>query len=102
MGATTCVIGFKPPDEKFKKMLEAYRACELAGIKIPDEVRKFFNDEPPDPTGVKVELRNYGAPKGSEYARGVKPWEGDCAEGYEIDVRQLDPDIKIVRVYTSY
>ena len=45
--------GFKPPDEKWQKMAEAYRACEAAGVRIPPEVEGFFENGAPDPNSCK-------------------------------------------------
>lgn len=98
MGMSTHVIGFKPPDEKFHKMLAAYRACEEAGVPIPKSVSDFFKGESPDEAGVRVDL-------GSEYGRcapGVQVWQSDAGGGFEVDLRKLDPDVKILRFYNSW
>jgi hypothetical protein len=94
-GPTTRVIGIKPVDEKFHKMLAAYRACKAAGVPVPEEVTCFFDDLPPEPDGVRVDVD--GTPA-------VVSWRsGDgTREGYEVDLRLLDPDIKLLRVYNSY
>jgi hypothetical protein len=90
----THVVGFKTPDDKFKKMLAIYNACAAAGIEVPEKVLLFFNDEKPDPTGVEVDMHDL---------HGVKAWsDGEVCEGYEIDLRLIPPDIQIIRVYTSY
>ena len=98
MGMSTHIIGFKPLDEKFHKMLAAYRACKEAGVPVPKTVSDFFKDEPPDEAGVSVHL-------GSEHGRcapGVRVWQGDSGGGFEVDLRQLDPDVKILRFYNSW
>jgi hypothetical protein len=94
MGASTHVVGFKTPDEKFKKMLAVHDACTSAGIEVPDEVSTFFNDERPDPAGVTIHM---------DKVHGVRRWtDNDMCEGYEIDLRAIPPDIQVIRVYTSY
>ena len=94
MGASTHVVGFKTPDDKFKRMLRAYEACKAAGVDVPEEVSLFFNDATPDPAGVTVPMDN---------VHGVKEWtDSDMREGYEIDLQAIPPDIQVLRVYMSY
>jgi hypothetical protein len=92
MSMSLHVEGFIPPDAKFQKMFEVYRACEKAGVDIPAEVDEFFNGETPDAAGVRVSL-TYG-PK---YKDAVKEYEGDEGMGYDVDLRKLPADIKILR-----
>ena len=99
MSMSTSVIGFIPPDDKFKKMLKAYRACEEAGIAIPADVEKFFDGEPPDNAGVQVHL-SYGT-KGKDAVKEYRDNDAN-AEGYEIDLRKLDPNIKVLRFTNSW
>jgi hypothetical protein len=92
MSMGTHVIGFRPPDEKYKKMLKAYQACVDAGIVTPREVDDFFNNLTPDPNGIEVELN-----------KAVTAWtDGDMCQGYEVDVTKLPKDVKIIRFYNSY
>lgn len=96
MGMSTSVVGFRPPDEQWKKMKKAWDACQEAGIDPPREVDQFFGGEPPDDAGVEVsrtELEKMGA---------VKQYSDDSVSGYEIDVTKLPKDLKIIRVYNSW
>ena len=95
MGMNTHVVGFKPADEKWKKMKTAWDACERAGVEIPDEVLSFFNHVKPDERGVEVEIEKLDCVKA--YRR-----EGGGANGFEVDVKKLPPDVTIVRFYNSY
>jgi hypothetical protein len=120
---STYVIGFRPPDAKWLKMKEVYDACEAAGISIPDEVDDFFNGEPPDEAGVRVDLedaKEYEQPAMIQNGGGfmvpapasnkpkkkklgcVKPWHDDMQEGFEVDVTKLPKDVTIIRFYNSY
>lgn len=57
MGMSTHVVGFRPPDEQWKKMKVAWEACEDAGAEIPAAVLQFFGDEEPgDRPGMEVSL----------------------------------------------
>ena len=60
MGMNTHISGFKPPDEKWKKMKAVMDACLRAGIPCPEEVRDFFGPEEPDKAGVLVPQEQLG------------------------------------------
>jgi hypothetical protein len=96
MGMSTHVVGFKPPDDKFKKMKAAWDACKLAGVNPPKEVLQYFNDCEPDPSGVEIDEATLTK------AEAVKEWGNDHGAGFEIDVRKLPKDVVIVRVYNSW
>ena len=98
MSMSTHIVGFKPPDEKWKQMKAVRDACVAAGIEIPEDVDKFFDYCEPDDAGVVTDLD----PKRLGNARAVRKWQDDSREGYEIIVAELDPNIKIIRVYTSW
>lgn len=90
MGMSTYVEGFMEPDEQFKKMYAAYKACEDAGIDPPDEVSEFFNYETPDPTGMKVEdLPTH------EYS-------DEYREGVEIRVADIPKKVTVIRFVNSW
>lgn len=86
MSRTLCVEGIKPPDGDWLKMKAVYDSCKEAKIDIPREVRNFFGEMPPDEKGVIVELPTH------EY-------EGDFRSGYEINLREISSDVKIIRFY---
>lgn len=97
MGMSTYVLGIRPADENYRKMLAVWEACQAAKVKPPREVEDFFAGIDPDPAGVKVDL--------SEQSSGVKKWRGEkneAAEGIEVDLRKLDPTIKILRFVNSW
>lgn len=95
MGMNTYVEGIKPADEKFKKMLDIYNACDVAGVQIPEEVNRFFNGETPDEAGVKEYLSVSKTPYLSEYF-------ADMQEGIEVRVDEIPDDIKIIRFINSW
>jgi len=90
---STRVKGFKPPDDKWKKMKAIWDACEEAGVDTPKRVYKFFDGVPPDESGVEVELME--TPCCREYREEMR-------DGYEIEVAKLPKDIKIIRFWNSY
>ena len=91
MGMSTHVEGIIPADEKYMKMAKIYNDCEDLGVVPPEEVIDFFEGDRPDPTGMSVSLGDAA----SEYG-------ADMQEGYEVDVRKLDPRVKIIRFTNSY
>ena len=94
MGMSTHIVGFRPADEKWKKMKTIYDSCEAAEIDIPKEVDVFFGGESPEgKPGMEVEIRDTPA---------VREWSDESCSGYEIEVSKLPKDVKIVRVYNSW
>lgn len=92
MGMSTHIIGFKPPDEQWLKMKAVWDSCRAAGLPVPREVERFFNDEAPDEQGVIVALKSPA----------VREWANDFAAGFEVEIAKLDPTIKIIRFYSSW
>ena len=87
-------IGFKPADDKWKKMKAVWDACHEARVKLPDEVDNFFEFDQPDEAGVRVDeetLVDCGA---------LSDWEDEDANGFELDVSKLPEDVTIIRVYS--
>lgn len=82
------VDGFKPPDEKWKKMKAVWDSCYNAGIKIPQEVREFFENEHPDDAGVKVDLKHH------ECCTEIVE-SGDY--GFEVDLTELPEGVTKIR-----
>lgn len=96
MSMSTHVVGFKPPDEKWKRMKAAYDACVAAGLGPPQEVWDFFNGEAPDEGGVVVpeeQLESCGA---------IREYSAESCGGYEILIDKLPEGVKVVRVYNSF
>lgn len=95
MSMSTHVIGFKPPDEKWRAMKAIWDACAAAKVKPPEEVHRFFDFEAPDEAGVEVDIERQGS---------CTPFNDadKAASGFEVDVRKLPPDVVIIRFYNSY
>ncbi|HEC72098.1 MAG: hypothetical protein ACTSW7_00740 [Candidatus Thorarchaeota archaeon] len=90
MSMSTHVVGFKPPDEKWKKMKDIWDACNVAAVPIPDEVNKFFGYSIPDSAGVEAEIeyRAYD--------------DGNGRDGFEVDIKKLPEDVTIIRFWNSW
>lgn len=94
MSVSMYVEGIREPDDRWRQMKAVYDACISAGIGPPEEVQTFFNDEAPDDAGIKIPL-SWG---GDQITHG---WVSDNAEGLELDVADLPPQITKLRFYLS-
>lgn len=93
MSMTMNIVGFKPPDERWKEMKRVWDSCMMAGVNMPEKVSDFFEGVILDNSGVRVELEEHVC---------CKKYSEMGQSGYEIDVTKLPKDIKIVRFYNSY
>ena len=94
MSMSTYVRGFRPPDEKWKKMKKIWDSCQEAGIDVPSEVDDFFDENEPDEAGVEIQLGK---------KQGCEEWsDGDGREGIEIDISKLPKDVTVVRFVNSW
>ena len=93
MGMSTHVVGIKPPDKVWKTMKDAYDACVLAKVEVPEEILEFFNHEKPDDAGVIVEIDDTEA---------VSEYNEDGVDGFNVDIKKLPRDVTIIRFYNSY
>lgn len=91
---STHVVGFRPPDEKWRRMKAVWDACLQAEIEPPENVNDFFEGRTPDPAGVEVSLTGF-----TPIAR---EWMDETRSGYEINVDDLPDGVKIVRFYNSW
>ena len=96
MSMSTHVIGFKPPDDIWKKMKAVWESCQEAGVEPPEKVSIFFDYEPPDEAGVEISERDL------EKAGAIREYREEMRDGYEILIDKLPKDVKIIRVYNSY
>lgn len=93
MGMSTHVVGFKPPDDKWKKMKAVYDACRAADINCPEDVDDFFCNGEPDDRGVEFSIEKYPC---------TKKYNEETSSGFEIDLKKLPADVTIIRFYNSY
>lgn len=96
MRMNTHVYGFKPPDDYWKAMKKIWDACHEAKIDPPEKVGDFFDWQPPEDNGVKVDedwLTQCGA---------LEEYRGAGESGHEIIVANLPKDVKVIRVWNSW
>jgi hypothetical protein len=93
MSMSTHIVGFKPPDEKWKAMKAIWEACERGHVPLPREVIDFFAGNPPDDAGVEVPLDKHAC---------VSPHKSEGQNGYEVDVTALPKDVTIIRFFNSW
>lgn len=83
------VIGFRPPDEKWRKMSAVYHSCVSAGIDPPNEVHQFFDYCPPDLKGIEVELP-------------LIEWNDSGREGFDLEIAKIPEKVTHIRFYSSW
>ena len=100
MGTSYAVYGYKDVTEEFGKMRDVYYACEAAGLDIPEEVEKFFNEnfDGAYPSDVEDEHKS-GLEVDLTYAKPslVKEFRIQNGTAYEVDLQEIDPKIKRIR-----
>lgn len=90
MGMSTHVVGFRPPDEKWRQMKAVWDACVAASTDIPMDVLDFFGHEDPDERGVEISLNFTG-------------WnDGRSSEGFEVQVADIPEGCATIRFYNSW
>ncbi len=92
MGMSTHIIGFKPPDEKWRQMKAVWDAVDAAKVDIPKMVYDYFEGSPPDVAGVEVELEGNAA----------QEWHDEYRSGFEVDLSKLPDGVKTIRFYNSW
>lgn len=93
MTASVRLLGFGPPDDRWKEMAEVYFACRRAGVTVPDEVESYFDEGAPEPIGKDTDLTHL-----------TKEWDvpsGWPALGLEIEVSKIPGNIELLRFYYS-
>lgn len=89
MSMDISVKGIVEPTEDYNKKLEAYYACEKAGIDIPDELLEYFNGEEPLKEGMEVKI---------DYAGNL-----ECEDGYIlIDLIDLPENVTKIKIKAYY
>ncbi len=100
MSSSLHVVGFKPPDDKWRKMKAVYDACKKAGICAPITVTEFFAAEEPDDAGVTVEMATDYSDRNRHAS--VTEYRANMVNGFDVDLSKLPKDVTIVRFYVSY
>lgn len=93
MSMSTSIVGFVPPDDKFKAMKAVWDVCSKANVEIPEEVSDFFQDETPNDNGVSIDLEDHEC---------VKEISEESVNGFEVDISMLPKDVKIIRFSNCY
>ena len=91
MSMSTHVVGFVAPTEDYLKKLAAWQACKAAGVRVPEELEKFFEKVQPDPLGIEVQLKD-----------AVSPYRGRESEGFQVDLSKLPPGVTHIRFWNLW
>lgn len=93
MSMRTHVVGFAPPDDKWKRMRAVWEACETAGVSAPPEVIEFFDGIEPNEQGIEIDLKDHDC---------VSEYKAEMQNGFEIDLRKVPANVQYVRFYNSF
>lgn len=85
------VVGFRPPDEKWRKMYAVWKACVEAGIEPPDEAHEFFGWSDPEPEGVEVDV---------PYSESENGASASC--NVDVDVNLIPKGVRVLRFRISF
>ena len=91
MSMSTHVMGFHPPDEKWKRMKTIWNACVIADVPVPEEVMEFFGDKDPDDAGVEIGLGS-----------AVRDFSREGESGFDVILSKLPKSIDRIRFYNSW
>jgi hypothetical protein len=95
--------GVKPQDKKWLRMKGAYESCMAAGVDVPQEVLDYFDfddyeEEYITDDGLVEPLADGHTIQCSAVTRHGE----EMQDGFIVDLRELDPEIKILRFVNSY
>ncbi len=90
------VVGFIPPDFKWKQMKAVWDACVRAQVDPPKDVVAFFNHIPPDDNGVTIHRKQL------EACGAIKEYSAEMTDGLEVMLANLPADVKILRFTVDY
>ncbi len=100
MSMSTSIVAVRDMRQQFDKMWAAKEACEKAGIDYPEELKKYFG------SNIDYDLKESAEQEMLTYSLSGKPgvvqWGTEMREGYEVDLRKLPKDVKIIRFYNAY
>lgn len=93
-----------PANDEYKAKAQAYRACEIAGIPIPQQLVDFFGDSPPDDDGTVFPLfaNHLGGHVAQKHECAVRWTDGEMLDGIQIDVTKLPSGTRYVRFYGAW
>lgn len=96
MSMSTHVIALgDDSNETYQKHKKVLLACLEAEVELlPRETADYFGHNQVDPSWLEEKLR---------VEIKVRKWDKEeMCEGYEIDVKDIPPEAKIIRFYNSY
>lgn len=93
MGMSSHVVGIKPPNDEYKKKLAAWKACDAAGVSVPQALIAFFGPDGPREEGVEVNLEDYVC---------CEKYIAEMRDGFTIDLEKIPIGVRFVRFYNSY
>lgn len=90
MSCSLTIVGYQPPDERYRQMAAVFDACAAADIEVPRAVLDFFGGRYPDHTGRQVDLSAI-----------LRPWVDEYRGGVEFDLAQIPAGVRVIRAHVS-
>lgn len=88
MSVDIYVEGLRPPDERHKTMVEIYEMCNSAGVRVPEEVLQYLDENDTGRYGVSTRI--------NEAVKDVRDGEDTV---YIIDLSKLPVGVTSLRVF---
>ncbi|MEE9214814.1 MAG: hypothetical protein V3U54_08490 [Thermodesulfobacteriota bacterium] len=104
MGASSNIKGIRDLRQDFDKKWDALQACKKAGVLFPKQIQEYFGLDG-DEDRVLESKECYEDEKltfNLEGKPGVKVWNAEMEDGFEVDLTKLPKDVTKIRFYTSY
>lgn len=97
MSMSTHITAFRDMDGEFARMLEIKTFCDTHKVSYPSEVNAYFKG---DADSSEDELRDEFLE--IDLGDACSEWTSRSAQGYEVDVTKLPPEVKIIRFFNSW
>lgn len=94
MGVSVYVDAVIPPNEQYLRMLKVWETCSSAGVSMPPEVSRYFEDmldngKTPSEEGMELSLYSHKSLTG----------EIEYGDGAELDLSDLPPGTTKLKIY---
>lgn len=88
MSVSLYIEGISEADEEYKAYLNVYESCRRLGVRVPDEVDRYFGGNLPDQNGQTVDIDST-----------LTDFRDRDYSGYYIDLAKLPKSVKKIKVY---
>jgi hypothetical protein len=95
--------GVRPQDKRWLRMKNAYESCMAAGVAVPQDVLDYFDFDSYEEEYITEEGPAEPLADGHKiHCDAITRHGEEMQDGFIVDLRKLDPAIKILRFVNSY